>query len=200
MRRDDFGNRRLRAQMLRKIWRNLAHDLPCHFVLVVTNWLPDSTVVLRLRGWLLRPFFGRCGRDLRVGRNVTFYNPSQIFLGNHVYIAYGCWLMAGERIEIGNEVMFGPYCVVVSSNHTRRSRSFRFSPTKVAPIRVGSGVWIASHAVLTAGCEVGEGCLIAAHSVVVGSVPPDTMAAGQPARAVKQLRDNAPSSESNDVH
>jgi maltose O-acetyltransferase len=175
--------------MLGKLWRLVRHDLPCHFALVLTNWLPDSVVVLRLRGALVRPFLRACGRDLRVGRNVTFYNPANISLGRHVYVAYGCWLMAGDPIEIGDEVMFGPYCVVVSSNHTRRNRSFRYGSPMRAPIKVGCGAWLGAHSVLTAGCVVGNGSLVAALSVVRGEVPPDTMVAGQPARVITAVVD-----------
>lgn len=175
--------------MLRRVWCLLRHDLPCHFVGVLTNWLPDSVMVLRMRGALLRPFLRACGQDLRVGRNVTFYNPSEISCGSHVYVAYGCWIMAGARVEIGNEVMFGPYCVVVSSQHTRQNRSFRYGPPRREPIRIGDGAWVGAHAVLTGGCVVGEGSLVAAQSVVRGELPADIMAAGQPARVVGPVRD-----------
>jgi acetyltransferase-like isoleucine patch superfamily enzyme len=172
---------------LRNIFRCLRYDWPLHLVLTLTGWLPDNTMVLRLRGCLARPFLGRCGTDLRLGRTVTFYNPAQIYLGSKIYIAYGCWFMAGGRIEVGDEVMFGPYCVVVSSDHSRRNRSFRYGTHRLQPIKIGRGAWLGAHVTITAGSEVGAGSLVAAGSVVHGVLPQDVLAAGQPAIVKKRL-------------
>src|SRR5690606_22217089 len=117
---------------------------------------------------------------------VTFYNPSRVKLGDNIYIAYGCWFMAGEQIDIGDEVIFGPYCVIVSSNHTRHEFSFRYGNSHSIPIRVGRGAWIASHVTLTAGTDIGSGTLIAANTVVRGQIPANVLAAGQPARVKRQ--------------
>lgn len=171
-----------------KLWRLLRHDWPTHLMIVVTNWLPDNVVFLRLRGWLVGRFLGKVGRDLRLGRNVTFYNPSMIEIGSNVYIAYGCWFMAGETIRIGNEVLFGPYCVVVSSDHTRVGSSFRYGETRRAPIEVGKGSWVAAHVTITSGSKVGESSLVGAGSVVRGEYPPGALIAGQPARVIRKGR------------
>ena len=35
----------------------------------------------RCPGKMARPFFKKCGKNLGIGRNVTFYNPSKIEIG-----------------------------------------------------------------------------------------------------------------------
>lgn len=119
-----------------------------------------------LGGGLIRPFFGKCGHDLRVGRNVQFHNPESIDLGDHVFIACGYSIIATDLIRIGNEVMLSPYCVIVSGNHNLINGSYRYEPAILAPIVIGKGSWIASHVVVTAGCTIGENCLLAANAVV----------------------------------
>lgn len=171
--------------MSEKLKRLLRYDWPLHFSLLLTNWLPDNVVFLRFRGWLAGHFLGSCGKNLRIGRNITFYNPANISIGSNVYIAYGCWFMSGERITIEDEVIFGPYCVVVSSNHSRAQKSFRYGTPALDPIRIERGAWIAAHVTLTAGASVGRGVLIAANSVVRGDIPDNVLAAGQPAKVVK---------------
>jgi len=175
---------------MKNIINYLRFDWPMHFLLLFTNWLPDNVFFLRVRGALIRPFFGKCGRDLRVGRNVQFHNPELINLGDHVFIAYGCSLMAIELISIENEVMLSPYCVIVSGNHSTLNGSYRYGPALVAPIVIGKGSWIASHVVVTAGCTVGENCLIAANAVVTQNIPANVIAGGIPARIINQ---NSPS-------
>lgn len=172
-----------------KLKRLLRYDWPLHFSLLLTNWLPDNVTFLRLRGWLASWFLGSCGKNLRLGRNITFYNPSRISIGSDVYIAYGCWFMAGEQISISDGVIFGPYCVIVSSNHSRSEQSFRYGTPVIEPIQIECGAWVAAHVTVTAGATVGRGTLIAANSVVRGEIPDNVLAAGQPARIVKHFDD-----------
>ena len=170
-----------------KLVRLLRYDWPLHFVLLLTNWLPDNVIFLRLRGFLARPFLGNCGKNLRLGRNITFYNPSKIKIGRDVYIAYGCWFMAGGSISVGNEALFGPYCAVVSSNHQRIGGSFRYGEPIHAPISVGFGSWVGANVTLTAGSSIGKGSLVAAGAVVSGVFPDNTMLGGVPACGIKSL-------------
>jgi maltose O-acetyltransferase len=172
---------------MKKMIRILRHDWAAHFVLLVTNWLPDNVPFLRLRGACVRPFLGSCGKNLRLGRNVTFYNPSQVMVGRDVYIAYGCWFMAGETLRVGDEVIFGPYCVVVSSDHSRHGRSYRYGSMRAAPTRIGDGCWLAAHVTVTSGVTIGSGSLVAAGAVVVGDVPADAMVGGVPARIIREF-------------
>jgi acetyltransferase-like isoleucine patch superfamily enzyme len=171
-----------------RLWVLLRYDLPLHFVLLFTNWLPDNIVFLRLRGWLARPFFKKCGLDLRLGRRLTFYNPSKIELGTHVYLAYGCVFLAGnEEIVIEDEVIMGPYCVLASENHSRVNGSFRYGSPQTARILIQRGSWLGAHVVVTAGSVVGNGSAVAAGAVVTDCLPRDTLLGGMPARKIKVL-------------
>lgn len=172
---------------MNKAQRLLRYDWPLHFILFLTNLLPDNVAILRLRGALARHFLGSCGPNLRIGRNITFYNPSNIHLGRDIYIAYGCWLNAGEKIIVEDEVIFGPYCVVSSTNHTRLRGSFRYGPPKLSPIKIGHGSWLAAHVTVTAGSDIGHGSCIAAGAVVTGKIPPGVLAGGIPARVIKEI-------------
>jgi len=172
---------------MKNIIRLLRYDLPLYLIFLLTNWLPDMVVVLRLRGWLMRPFFGGCGKNFRVGRNVTFYNPQNIHIGKDVYVAYGSWLSAGEKIVIEDEVMIGPYCILTSSNHTKLNGSFRYGTPELKPIHIGRGSWIAGQCNVLAGSEIGDGTLVAANSVVNGKMNNHVLCAGSPAKEIKEI-------------
>ncbi len=167
------------------MWRIIRYDLPLHMVLMLTNWLPDNVRFIRLRGWLASPFFKSCGKKLGLGRNITFYNPSQISIGHEVYIAYGCWFNCSGGITIEDEVLFGPYCVVVTSNHTLLNESYRYGPSQKAPIKIGKGAWIAAHVTILAGSVIGHGALVAANSVVNKQVDSLSVVGGVPAKKIK---------------
>ena len=51
---------------------------------------------------------------------------------------------------------------------------------------IGADCWIGTKTVITAGVTLGEGCVIGAGSVVTKDVPAGAIAAGVPARVLRQ--------------
>ena len=176
-----------KGAVMNRVVNLLRYDWPLHVVLLLTFWLPDNVQALRLRGYLAHFFLRKCGRNFRLGRNVTLYNPAKIEIGNDVYIAYGNWFSAAEMIIIEDEVIIGPYCIFASSNHTKMNGSFRYGPPVEAPVRIGRGSWIAGQCSVLAGSEIGSGVLVAANSVVTGELRDDFMYAGSPVKPVKAV-------------
>ena len=172
-----------------KFKRIIRYDLPIHFALLLTNWLPDNVIFLRFRGWLISPFFKKCGKNLRLGRNITFYQSFNIEIGDDVYIALGNWFCASTTIKIASEVQFGPYCIIVSGNHSRKNGSFRYANPVIKPIEIGFGTWIGGNCSVLAGSEIGKGSVISANSVVKGEVPPNSLFVGNPGSVVKTFHD-----------
>ncbi len=176
--------------MLKNLSVYLRYDWPLHFILLLTNWLPDNVIFLRFRGALIRPFLASAGKNITIGRNVTFHDPAKIYIGHSVHISYGCMFMATDVIKIDDEVMFGPYCVIISGNHTRKAGSYRFGEGDLRPIHIGKGSWLGAHVVVTAGTEIGQGVLIAASAVVAQNIPSDVMAGGIPAKVIRPVFDS----------
>lgn len=172
-----------------KLYRLLRYDWPLHFVLLVTNWLPDNVTFIRLRGAMASPFFHKCGKKLGLGRNVVFYNPSKIEIGNLVYIAYGCWFSAGFEIIIEDEVLFGPYNVIATTNHTRINKSFRFGIPTGGRIICKKGSWIGANCTILPGSIIGDGTVIGANTVTSGSIPDNCVFAGNPGNIKKEFND-----------
>jgi acetyltransferase-like isoleucine patch superfamily enzyme len=157
-----------------------------HFIMSVTGWFPDLCPVMQVRGWLLRPCFKTCGRNLQVARQVTINFSSRMEIGHDVYIATGCWLHAWGGITLEDEVQLGPYAVLVTGNHTRARGSYRYGPSRLAPIRLCRGSWVGAHATVTKGVTIGCGALVAANSVANRDVPEFALAGGVPARIIEQ--------------
>lgn len=167
---------------MNKVKRILRYDLPLHFALLFTNWLPDNVIFIRLRGRLIRPFFKSCGKRFGVGRNVTFYKSWKMNIGNDVYVAYGCWL--GGNITIEDEVLIGPYCILAPSNHTKKNGSYRFSENTDGKICVGKGSWMGAKSLIVEGGNLSCGSVLAANSLLNKITEPNSIYAGSPAKNI----------------
>ena len=96
----------------------------------------------------------------------------------------------GELVEIGDHCMFANGCFVTDANH-------RFDDpdkpitwqgfTSKGPTRVGDNVWCGANVVVTSGVTMGERSVIGANSVVTQDIPPYSIAAGAPAKVLRQV-------------
>jgi serine acetyltransferase len=58
-------------------------------------------------------------------------------------------------------------------------------PVSRGDVVIGSDVWISSNVIVLSGVTIGHGAVIASGSVVTRDIPPYTVAAGVPARALR---------------
>lgn len=165
----------------------LRYNWPVHFILLLTNWLPDNVIFYAFRGWLVKKFVAKCGKRLLVGRNVTIQNPAKVFLGSNVYLGYGTFLEGSEEIVIGDRVLVAPNCFLVSEDHVRVANSYFNDSIKPGPIRIEHDSWLGARVVVTAGSRIGSGTCVAAGAVVHGDFPDDVLIGGVPARIIKKL-------------
>lgn len=168
----------------------IRYFLPIWFSFFCCAWLPDNRFSIRIRGILVSFFLPNRPKGLTLGRDVTLLNVDKLFIKENCYFAKGVWINALGGLEIGKEVILSPYVVVATTRHAFKDGSVRFGGTLVAPVKIGNGSWISSHATISAGSNIGSGCLIGANSVVVGSIADNTVAAGIPAEFKKIRRDN----------
>ncbi len=112
---------------------------------------------------------------------------SGISIGEHVFINYNCTMLDEGPIKIGNHVLIGPNCSFYTPQHPKDYRQRR-NPTETGhPITVGDDTWLGGNVTVCPGVTIGSRCIIAAGSVVVGDIPDDCMAAGNPAVVKRRL-------------
>jgi len=135
---------------------------------------------------------------LRVGRGTLLEPGCWLTLGPEarIEIGQGCFLnrntmlAALERIEIGDHVMFANGCFVGDSDHRyddpdRPVTHQGFEPR--GPVRIGASCWFGVNCVVTGGVEIGERAVIGANSVVTQDIPAGVIAAGAPARVIREI-------------
>ncbi|GMG64773.1 hypothetical protein TEHAL1_22490 [Tetragenococcus halophilus] len=67
--------------VMKYVFNFILREVPIHIINLVTALLPNHYVTNRIKGMLMKPFFGSCGKGLQVGRGVIINNPQNLFLG-----------------------------------------------------------------------------------------------------------------------
>jgi len=140
----------------------------------------------------------RIGDDVRIGGKnawlAGFKNSvdAEIVIGNRVNIGYRNTLTAARSIRIGDDTVLAPDVQIYDSPSHPLSAAARLrrEPAPIeeaAPVLIGSNCWIGTGATIMRGVTIGDGAVVGAMSMVTSDVPPATLAAGNPARIIRQL-------------
>lgn len=157
------------------------------FVKMITYFLPNIPILMRFRGFLYSLMMEHCGRDFQVASSATLGTLSGLKVGSHVYIAHNV-VVLGSDIEIKDEVLIGPNCVIASGNHKRTGNSFRFGGYQKGKVSIGRGCWVAANCSILAGSGLPDGSVLAAGSVLTKSfINSDYVYAGMPAIGIKKI-------------
>lgn len=125
--------------------------------------------------------------DLRVRISVWSTGPGKggIRIGDYCLISPGVRISSSCEIRIGNSCMLANGVYITDSDwHDVYNR---VDTGKSAPVRIGENVWVGDRATICKGVTIGDNAIVGAGAVVVGPVPANCVAAGNPARVVKVL-------------
>lgn len=117
------------------------------------------------------PFYTDFGKNITIGKNV--------------FLNTGCSFQDRGGVTIGDGALIGMNVVIATLNHglSLKTRNTTY-PSSVV---IKKNVWIGSNATILAGVTIGENAVVAAGAVVTKDVPANTVVAGVPAKAVKEI-------------
>ena len=105
-----------------------------------------------------------------------------IFLGERVFLNFGCVLLDVCRIEIGDRTQIGPGVQIYAADHPRDAATRMRGLECGKPVVIGRDVWIGGGALIMPGVTVGDDAVIGAGSVVTRDVAAGVTVMGNPAR------------------
>ncbi len=118
-----------------------------------------------------------------VKSELATHEGGSIEIGNGVFINHGASISAHNLVTIGDGCQIGPYaCIMDNDYHQVEDRT---KPGESQPIILERNVWLGVRVVVLKGVRIGENSVIGAGSVVTRDVPPNTLAAGMPAKAIR---------------
>jgi maltose O-acetyltransferase len=131
-----------------------------------------------------RALLRRTLRDIRAERSPEWYRARGAQIGKGVYIGRGSSLDTGflQLIEIGDYATLSSRVEVLAHDASMRQG---LGYTRIAKTVIGTRAYIGAGSVILPGVKIGDRAVIGAGSVVTRDVPPDVVAAGNPARVLR---------------
>ena len=113
-----------------------------------------------------------------------------IRIGDYSLICPGVRISSAVGVTIGHSVMMAHGVYLTDADwHDLYDRT---APGRSAPIVIEDNVWLGDGTIVCKGVKIGENSVVGAGAVVVEDIPPNAVAAGNPARVVKQLDPERP--------
>lgn len=155
-------------------------------------------------------YFKNYGK-IKIGNHVTMNSASwanpiglgdrmyfQIFRGGQVTIGdytgiSNTAITSMESIKIGNHVLIGAGCKIFDTDFHPLETIFRYGELKddekirKRSIVIEDGVFIGGGSFILKGSHIGKNSIIGAGSVVTGTIPPNEIWAGNPAKFIRKI-------------
>lgn len=132
--------------------------------------------------WITAPFYVDYGNN--------------IYFGNNCEVNMNCTFLDDNIIRIGDNALIAPNVQIYTAFHptnavdrfgaAKEEGSFEFCKTQTAPVIIGDNVWIGGGSIIMPGVTIGNNVVIGAGSVVTKDIPNNTIAYGNPCRAVRE--------------
>jgi maltose O-acetyltransferase len=111
----------------------------------------------------------------------------QTHVGARIFANFGLVVLDVATVTIGDDVQIGPYVQLLTATHPLAPEPRRAKWESAEPITIGSNVWLGGGAIVCPGVSIGEDTVVGAGAVVTQDLPPGVVAAGVPARVIREL-------------
>jgi maltose O-acetyltransferase len=162
---------RRRARLLTKALNDTSDDQQEERARLIKELIPAAGKGV----WIEPPFY--CD----YGSNIT--------LGDKVFFNFNCVVLDVAPVSIGSGVLFGPGVQIYAATHPLSAAGRRTGLEAGRPVEICDEVWVGGGAIICPGVRIGAGSVIGAGSIVTGNIPEGVLAAGNPCRVIREVRE-----------
>lgn len=146
----------------------------------------------------------KIGNSCDIGARLSAKKGARIVIGDRTTIRGGL-VGAAVSITIGDDVIISNSVHIYDNNNHPTDPKLRLEMTQSgsfygplwawersskAPVVIEDNVWIGERSTILKGVTIGKGSVIGCDSVVTKSIPPYSVACGNPAKVVKHLNED----------
>jgi acetyltransferase-like isoleucine patch superfamily enzyme len=113
-----------------------------------------------------------------------FAPDSELIIGKRAIIMQFSFINPTKPIKIGDDTGIGGHCLLFT--HGSWLSQLDGFPVTFAPITLGNNVWLPWRVFIMPGVRVGDNVVIGANSLVTMDIPSNCLAAGSPAKILKE--------------
>ncbi len=136
---------------------------------------------------IIRGLFGKVGDGFTVVAPFWCDYGYNIEAGKDLFINHNCVILDGAKVIFGDHVFIAPNCGFYTAGHPidagRRNQGLEYA----WPITIGDNVWIGANVQVMPGVRIGSNAVIGGGSIVTKDIPDNTLAVGNPCRAIRQI-------------
>lgn len=159
---------------------------------------PGSKIVIGANCRILSSFASNLHGLNRNSMFSTLSSEANIHIGDNCGLS-GVVIACSNSVKLGDRVMIGANCTITDTdshpiNYKERYPEFynekidNWGETvQTAPIIIEDDVFVGMNSIILKGVTIGRGSVVGAGSVVSKSIPEHVVAAGNPAKVIKQL-------------
>lgn len=160
-----------------KLLYKVAKKLPC-------SNARFSLGAKKLRLWCAKNIITSIGEGANIERGASF--GDKLTIGKMSGIGINADI--GEDVKIGNYVMMGPNCCIMTVNHNYNRTDIPMllqGHSDISPVIIEDDVWIGRNVLIMPGVRISMGSIIAAGAVVTKNVPRYAVVGGVPAKVIR---------------
>jgi maltose O-acetyltransferase len=158
-----------RAQELMQRFNGTRHDEP------------------ELRDRLLRELLGEVGEGVVVRPPLWVDYGMHISIGAGTFANYDCVMLDVAPIRIGAACQLATRVQLLTATHQIDPEPRRVGWESAEPITIGDNVWLGGGAIVCPGVTIGDDTVVGAGAVVTRDLPTGVVAAGVPARVLREI-------------
>lgn len=150
------------------------------------NACPDDVKTI---GRLIREIIGVHGENITVEQPFHCDYGSNIEVGENFFANYNLTILDVAKVVIGKNVLIAPNVSIYTAGHPLDPEARNSGYEYGIGITIGDNVWIGGNTVINPGVHIGNNVVIGSGSVVTRDIPDHTVAAGNPCRVIRKLRE-----------
>src|SRR3954454_9584403 len=142
-----------------------------------------------LRDRLLRELLAECGEGVHVRPPFHLEYGTRVSIGAGTFFNYDCLMLDVAPVTIGAACQVATRVQLLTATHPVDPGPRRIGWESAEPIVVGDNVWLGGGAVVCPGVTIGDDTVVGAGAVVARDLPSGVVAAGVPARVLREIGD-----------